>query len=74
MLLEAGEGTAEAAPKRARLLQVYNAFHEPVAFLLPASEDGKPWKVVLQTAIGDEAAEVTGGKLEVPARSMIVLG
>ena len=58
------------------LLVLMNAYHEPVAFTLPAIEWGRDWELVADTADGSGATRPrtpAGGKIETVGRSMVIL-
>jgi isoamylase len=59
-------------------LMLFNAHHDPLAFVMPNGDFGKEWEVALDTAQRITARPGTtavraGVKVEIPARSVLVL-
>jgi isoamylase len=57
-------------------LLLFNAHDEALEFVIPPSDYGEKWELVVATATGsgrETAAVAAGGQLTVPERSMIVL-
>jgi glycogen operon protein len=74
-----GEGIRELGPHGERrtdssFLLLWNAYWEPIDFVLPGTEFGKKWSAVLDTADPRDGTVVeAGNKLLVRERSLVVL-
>jgi len=80
-----GRAISEPGPRAeritdARFLLLFNAYHEPVRFVLPEVRFGPEWQIVIDTADpripaihGERPALAARAEIEVAARSVIVL-
>jgi len=76
-----GEAISEPGPRGEQVvdesfLLLFNAHHESLEFMLPGEAYGDAWETVVDTAdpdVGDRPALRAGEKLEVTARSLLVL-
>ena len=77
-----GEGIVAPDPRGERIVDdsfyiLFNSYHEPVVFKLPARVWGRRWVKALDTAEEDLKEEArphrAGGKIEVQSRSLVVM-
>ena len=80
LMLSRGEEAAYTdEPTLARLLLLFNAYHDDIVFTLPDTEEPVGWRILLDTAADGEAAPApeplaARTELDVVGRSMVVLG
>ena len=59
------------------ILMIFNSFHDPIQFTLPANPSGVPWELVVDTNTPDHKSDrqsaVRGNSLEIRGRSFMLL-